>query len=500
MSLAFLGRYPALIDQIERQFPVTAWRGGDVDIWPLARLELYLDMYWQEAGSAPAVHAFVLRAGARMARPWINRWKTRRDRAHYISRPRKADTVFLGDGVSLDRVDGTWQDRFGEPLMVALERRGQSSFLMQNGDLSRLPWRRKTFPANLIEATGWLRARPRPLELPGHQHVMDFLRRNGVRAPSLEQATLARRAAVVSATAKAFEALLEIVRPRLAFVVSHYANLGPAFVLACRRQGILSVDLQHAPLAGAPMGYGWSALPRHGYTTLPALFWNWSQADAAKIRAGFQTLEHNWHCSLQGGHVQLGSVLNERNFWEAKYRAIAGGTIFAREILVTLQPVDGHLQDWEMLAAQVEAAPVDWRWWIRRHPASRPHQDAAFGRLLKLSGPNVIIGEAAALPLPVLLSHMSVLVSLASGAAEEAAMFGVPAFFLSGDAVAPFSRLIDEGQTRIVDINRIASEIVALPNRTQRPFPEPQPSPEKVLFKIDEMARDYAALCESSRV
>ena len=79
-------------------------------------------------------------------------------------------------------------------------------------------------------------------------------------------------------------------------------------------------------------------------------------------------------------------------------------------------------------------------------------------------------------------------------------MFGVPAFFLSGDAAAPFSRLIDQEQARIIDITRIAAEIAALPNRTQRLLPEPQPSLDEILRRLDEMARDYAALPESSKV
>ena len=43
------------------------------------------------------------------------------------------------------------------------------------------------------------------------------------------------------------------------------------------------------------------------------------------------------------------------------------------------------------LASAIEAAPRDWRWWIRRHPSSRHHQDTEFGRLLGLRGENVLV-------------------------------------------------------------------------------------------------------------
>jgi len=54
--------------------------------------------------------------------------------------------------------------------------------------------------------------------------------------------------------------------------------------------------------------------------------------------------------------------------------------------------------------------------------------------LLSLRMPNVVLEQASLLPLPALLRHMSILLSLASGSAAEAAVFGVPAIFLLDDA------------------------------------------------------------------
>ncbi len=207
----------------------------------------------------------------------------------------------------------------GEPLIAALERRGLRSFLMQSGDLSRLPWHRPTFAANVVEARGWLGAFAvaGATHLPQHEQVLRFLAGNGVEAPSLAPAKLARRAAVVSATASAFERVLKRVRPKMAFVVTCYAGLGHAFVLACRRQAILSVDLQHCPQDGAHMAYRWSVLPDSGFTTLPALFWNWTEKDAADIRRWADTLASPWHQSLHGGHTQLAGFQDAA--WNARW-------------------------------------------------------------------------------------------------------------------------------------------------------------------------------------
>jgi hypothetical protein len=505
VAVPFHRRYLNLIDEIERNFPVARWKRGDVDIWPLARMNLYLDMYWANVGgSLVSSPPLPLRAIARVATPLTNLWKSRRDLAHWVARPKPAHAIFLGDGVSLDRVDDGWQDRYGEPLIAALEKRGLGTFLMQSGDLSSLPWHRPTFAANVIAARASLNrfAASIPAELPDHEPVVQFLARNGERAPSLSRANLARCASVVLATAAAFERVLRIVKPKLAFVVTYYADLGPAFMLACRRQGILSVDLQHCPQDGAHKAYGWSALPDRGYATLPALFWNWTEKDAACIRSWAGKLASPWHRSLHGGHTQLKSFLDdtdpETKGWDAKFNAIGKGATYEREILVALQPVGGYRAQWDALAAQIEAAPAGWRWWIRRHPSSRAYQDAEYRRLVSLRMPNVIVDQALSLPLPALLRHVSVLVSRFSGASAEAAAFGVPALFLSDEAYGQFSDLIERGLASVIDIQRLNTEIARVPTVPVRPAPVRQPNLDETLRQLEVIARDYSQLCRSA--
>ena len=505
-TASFHYRYLQLVDQVERNFPVVRWKIGDMEVWPLARMQLYLDMYRANAGDAlpkPSARPLPLRVAARVATPVRNLWTSRRDLAHCVTRPRPADAIFLGDGVSLDRVDGQWRDRFAEPLIAALERRGRTAFVIEGGNLGRLPWHRPTYAGNLIEARGFLTAlgRKHPGELPEHEGVLEFLAGNGVQAPSLSRPALERFATTVLATATAFERVLRIVKPKLAFVVTYYSGLGPAFLLACRRQGILSVDLQHCAQEGAHKAYCWSSLPATGYSTLPAVCWNWTEADAAYNRGWASRLPLPWHSALHGGHTQLVPFLDANDpttrMWDARFSAIGGGVTFEREILIALQPIHGHRGIWNSLASQIEAAPSTWRWWIRRHPATAPLHDSEYQCLLALRRPNVLIEEASSLPLPALLRHMSVLLSVASGAAEEASMFGVPAFFLSEEARSPFGNLIEKGCAAIIDIHALEGEIWGTPRAPHRPGANRAPDPCETLLQLESMARDYAQLCQS---
>jgi hypothetical protein len=492
-------RFLQLVDHIERTFPVGGWRCGDVPIWPLARMELYLDMHFASIGVArPTPRRFPARSLARAALPLRNLWRSRRDIKHLILAPHSADAIVFGDGVTLDWVDGTWRDRYGEPIIAALEERGLQTFLMQSGDLRRLPWQRATYPANIIATHGaQLAASARQQsELHAHREVLEFLARQGVSAPGLERAALQRRSGFVAMSALCFERLLEAVNPRVAFLVNYYSGLGPAFVMACRRRGILSVDLQHCPQDGAHQAYSFCTVPREGYAVLPDIFWNWTARDADHIRGWARQAEGGRHQAIHGGHTQLAAFLDERGAWirswDEKFAAVAGHGKFDKEILVALQPLGGHRAEWDALRDSVASAPRRWRWWIRRHPATGPGQDAEYAALLRLEADNIVLDGASMLPLPALLRHMDALVSLASGAAAEAAALGVPGFFLSETARERFFELIDCGASRVVEVEAL-NEALAAAAPAQRDAPARAPALSATLQRILQEAQERTA-------
>ena len=500
-------RYLRLAQAIEDRFEVVGWRSGDVDLWPPARMDLFLDMFRARGGdTAQPAPALPLRLAGSLATPLTNAWKSRRDPSHRLPRPKPAAAILLGDGVSLDQISGAWRDRHGGAVMEALDRQGRATFLMQPGPLDRLPWARPTYAANVIAVRGAISAalgRNRPVELPDHRGVLEFLQSEGVDAPSLARPRLEKRARSLAATAREFQTVLHAVKPQLAFAVTSYAGLGHAFALACRREGILSIDLQHCPQEGSHRAYRWSRLPERGFSTLPAVFWTWSLEDAAHIAAWADDSAAPWHRAIWGGHAQLAPFLDDQDpatrLWDERFAAVGDATAFDREILVALQPIGGRRATWEALAGQIEGAPARWRWWIRRHPASTGFQDAEYARLLALRLPNVVIEEASARPLPALLRRMSALVSLASGAAAEAAAFGVPAFFLDGEARGTFAGLIQRGQADVIGVSDIVPRIAHLPAHLFRPAGAPAPPIEATLRRLDEMAADYGRLCRSER-
>ena len=489
-------RYRELVNAIECECRVAEWRAGDIDLWPLASQDLFRDIFRHAGGDTATQPApFAVRAASTLATPAVNLWKSRRDLTHWLPNPHRADAVLLGDGVSLDRVDGAWRDRFGEPVAAALEQQGRSCFIMQSGNLARLPWARPTYAANLIAGRAAIKAvltKGAAPHLPDHPAVVRLIERAGIAAPSLAPESVARRARIVAAQAEEFDRILGRVKPSVAFVTTYYAGLGHAFALACRRRGVLCVDLQHCPHDAFHRAYGWSTLPSRGYSTLPGLFWTWTYDDAANIRRWTDRLGQRWHGAIAGGHPQIAALRNGEG--ERLWQGAAGDRRYDREILVALQPIGGKTHAWDMLADAIQAGPAGWRWWIRRHPASTSEQDRAYGKLLSLDQSNVVTGDAAQIPLPALLGHMDALVSLASGSAAEAAMFGVPAFFLDAEAQETFPDLIARGEGDVVEFATLISAVADMARRRSH-GPPPVASIDHTLREIDRLAKDYTRLC-----
>jgi len=504
-------RFLTLVDEIEATFPVAHWQAGNVPVWPLARTRLYSNLYQQIYGTRkrpqpwwrPRPVAKVEQAAAYAATPLINLWRSRNERKNLLLFPHRARALFLGDGESLDLIHGAWHDRFCEPLISQLEGDGQSTLLMQRGELSRLPWAQPTFPANTIirwarlaaPAFGWFRRAP---HFPDHDLVLKFLNRESVPTHGLDMDTLHRQAAVVAATAHGFEHVLQIVRPSFCFMVAYYTRMGHAFALACRRRGILSVDLQREGRGAQHEAYHWSGVPESGYAILPAVFWNWTEEDATAIERWSRKLAAPWHSSLLGGHPQLACWFNDQ---DPQTRTADGtiGKIRARaqadlEILVALQTLDGFDEVWNDLAALIEAAPPRWRWWLRRHPNTLHLGDRGLGRLLAIRRPNVLIEEASSVPLPGLLRHMDVLLSLRSGAAAEASLFGVKSVFLSAAAREMFRHLLDAGKAEIIDDMALLEQRLALLPRGPK-VQRSQPKLSDVFSRLHRMAAEYSAMC-----
>jgi hypothetical protein len=507
-------RFLTLVDEIERTLPVTRWQVGEVPVWPLARIELYRALYWQDndrsaldaqAAQQRRASARILRVVSHAATPLTNIWSGRKNLRDMALFARRADALFFGDEVSLDLVDGIWRDRLFDPVMAELHRQGRSTFLMQRGKTLRLPRAAPVLAANTIEnwgplfATGFQLSRRLAGAFPDYESVEKILHRHGAPTYAISPVLLRKRAAEVVTTADGFERVLRIVKPSICFMVT--LATGHALALACRRRGVLSVEVQRAGLGSRYEGYNWSAVPEDGYSVLPAMFWTWTDDDAAAIESWSTKLEHPWHRSISGGHPQLSAWMDDHDpqtqAFDARIKELCAIHPAGLEILVALQGYDRYVDLLNDLAALIERAPSHWRWWLRRHPYV-PESNRGLGRLMTIRRPNVLIDEAFALPLPALLRHVDAFVSVRSGASVEASMFGLKPIFLSAVARDLFPPLFARGQAEIIgDMTALEDRLGNL-HRTAKTRVR-QPDLGIILEQLDSCAAEYASLCARER-
>jgi hypothetical protein len=499
--LDYHARFLSVVAEIERTYPVTQWRVGDVPAWPLARMTVYSNLYWETVGGEEEYlrsrthYGWIMRAAAQAATPIANIWRRRDDLRHMIVFPHRAEHLFLGDEGTLDRVDGAWQDRFCDPLIGHLNDRAESTLLMQWGSSRNQPWSRPTLLVNTIANWGQLGASALRLstrltaDFPDHDEVLDALRRNGIPARGLAAGELRKKAAAVEAESLVFEQLLRVVQPSLCFMVGS----APSLALACRRRGVLSVSLQREGRGALHESSCWFAVPENGYATLPAVFWTWTNADASAIDAWSRRLKLPWHTSLCGGHPQLRNWFDDGDprtqAHDARINEIRSRYPADLEILVALQTHDGYDEVWNGVATLIERTPSSWRWWLRRHPTF-DLGDRGFGRLLHVKRPNVLIEEASSLPLPALLRHSDVVLSLRSGAAVEASMFGLKSIFLTSEARAMFPHLLETGEAEIIEDMKVLEQRLGAAGRSAKPRLA-QPPLAEMFARLKAMAAEY---------
>jgi hypothetical protein len=248
---------------------------------------------------------------------------------------------------------------------------------------------------------------------------------------------LRRSVSLIGDFADFFDAVIARVQPRLCFLVCYYWLVGFGLLLACRRHGIPSVDIQHGVQGDVHLAYGrWNRVPSAGFELMPSWFWCWSDAEVEAIRRWSDGTQ-GVHRAIAGGNLFLDMWRSDRGPLAADSdRSIQGrkATLRAdRDILVTLQPYLLTEQFVQLLRDVMADAETRRCWWIRLHPsmlAERARVKAMFqGRA------NAEIDLATDLPLYALLRHVDAHVTQISSVVLEAEAFGVGSVVCWPDAM-----------------------------------------------------------------
>ncbi len=446
----------AALAHIESSFPVSTWQAAGISLWPLLRIRwMFAEWarHYTQGNSATGGGGAKDRLRRLIGGPAQARLAQRADARGRDNGPDRRDIVFLSDGVSFARLGEHWVERFCDPLLAQATRLGMSTALWTPGHQPRLP---RLTPSRFIQPAidraniaGALRARvrPGPTVLPRQAEVVGWLTTQGFDAAPLSVAKIQSDAWRLQAVARLYERLLRRARPRLAFIVGFYGIEGMAFVLACRRCGVLVVDLQHGVQGELHPAYAaWSAPPPGGmHALLPDRFWVWSAWEGnaiARWSAG------SGHAAVIGGNPWM-DVWKAGSTWPGAAAALAAAQALRQRsggrpvVLVTLQYGLADAEQLLPLAALLREAGQRLEFWVRLHPAMLERRESIRG-LLNDAG-RCELDTPTDLPLQALLPHADVHLTHSSTTVVEAAQFGLRSTVTTAYGAELFAPLFETG-------------------------------------------------------
>jgi hypothetical protein len=216
-----------------------------------------------------------------------------------------------------------------------------------------------------------------------------------------------------------------------------------AFVLAAKRAGCITTDIQHG-LQVDHVGYArWTRIPEGGYDLVPDCFWCWSEDDAARIN---DTIADDAHGAVSVGNAwadmwRSDSPLVKRT--AERFARVRDGFGKAQHYLLT--PSWGHPDaEFDRLLDAVEIGQ-DAQWWLRLHPKLADQRETYRQRVMARGIANIEIDAAMDFPLPLLLTGMGVNVTFDSSTVIDALAVGVPSVVTTQSGASIYGEQIEAG-------------------------------------------------------
>ena len=248
-----------------------------------------------------------------------------------------------------------------------------------------------------------------------------------------------------------FQDMLIRLMPSVAFTVAYYSLEGMAFNLACRRQNILSIDIQHGVQGQLHCAYAtWTNIPYKDYDLLPSKFWCWTRADKDNIST-WTSSESPFHKPIEGGNLWLELWRNKDNSVVEVYDQIVLKTKNKyknkRHFLFTAQPVKDIFPDWFL--STIRASKAYAHWWLRLHPSMIKNKESIQNKLNSHGIENFELAQATDIPLYAILRHMEIHITQWSSAVLEANEFNIPSILIHRNGQDFFSEEIRTGRARL---------------------------------------------------
>jgi hypothetical protein len=428
---------------VEQKFDVNAVRFRGVRIWPLIRLQFWVqliypghyDKYKKEDENNPLSSECIQTVGK--TRKIISRTKQllyELNQKYSLVCGGRPDVVLFSRCVDhADQLNGRYINRILDPLPLVAGsglswRKIEPYSESASSTLPRLMKTRffRLSPSQTISSS--LSAREIIAALPGLDALIDSIYEDtGV---YIRRIPLARSLYNIDGCWNLSRKVLKWLRPRIVCFSCIDDEWSKAAALACNDLGIVSVECQHGAQGEYNSSYThWNSMPRDGYEMLPDFFWVWGEHNRRNIERWLPAHRQR-HAAVIGGYPWLNlwrdHMISPR-YGEAEQYFLNDLSKWVKRIMVSLSwglPLEELLPSF--LLRTMRDSPDTWLWLIRMHPHLRPCRNEIHAKLMAAGVRHFEMDFASSMPLFELLRHIDHNILTQSSVGHEAVAFGKP--------------------------------------------------------------------------
>lgn len=425
--------------EYEATHPVEEYRFYDWHAWPMLRLAVggYLVGLTSPPVKRPPWRRFAARC-ARTVRPY---WpQIREHQPSSFSPGERSEVALLTPSNRSEMIGGVLWHPVADPIAAKLRENGISVQVWERGPIRR-PRRQEPIWIQEqlnIAATNAQRRRPVTCDRAARTWLRELANwATVVLDRTIPYDHLPLQAAAIQYKSHLYERWFEQLGCRCFLVDTWYGPPSFPALIAARRLGIPSIDIQHGVQGPHHYAYsGWTRQPENGFEIVPDASWLWGNhpvhyGDHRPMRA--VTVGNLW--------INLWRQRTERAIEEEITQARRLTEGYNRTILVTTQPIVDMLPFYDAIAY----SPRDWRWLVRIHRATDADgRTAILEQLGRLDHPGVEVDRACRLPLYALMQVADVHMTGFSTCALEALAFRTPTIIVHPSGQTAFGEFIND--------------------------------------------------------
>ncbi|MGK9117719.1 hypothetical protein [Olivibacter jilunii] len=423
---------------IEQKYPVQSWKIGDIDMWPVFKMDVFFRWYKTQNNSNEAQKDMVSqRRGNRITR-FI--WSAYAVLKFKFRKHVKLGNVYCGSEAHRIEYKGAFINRYFWPFIsesseddyLELEYGAQkvgksypnSDRLLFVDDYYLFYYFLNLFNKRVI------------LTLPNYKEVKEEVEKKIVQLPSRYSAIMYSRYKAIYIYSKIFKMIFKKYKPENVYGLCYYNNAMFGMHCAANSMSINNIDMQHGGQGPLHPMYNFREFDLQAkWCSLPKVFWCWDEASHNQIKKWID--KSQYHSSVNGGNPWISYILESENTKKI--------TSNKRIILYTLQEpsIDSYIIETIKHMSRLGT----YCWWLRLHPRMISSGQAIKDNLLShgLTDDAFEIEKASAYPLPLILANSVIHVSKYSGSIIEAVQLKVPTMIIDEIGVESFGHYIESG-------------------------------------------------------